>query len=121
MPGVFGDAITLAANAANVACVHTVVLNHAATYISPERGTIEAWFQQTFDPVEFSHNFYRILDGPWGLSGQSQNAISGPSIGLGSGVVGGGPAVGLRRLSFFLSFGGPLVEVLSVNRWTLRL
>jgi hypothetical protein len=47
--------------------IHTALLRDAI--MSPDRGTVEAWYKQRRDPVPFRHNPHRIFGGPYSLVG----------------------------------------------------
>ena len=92
VPGVFGDALTIApGNYGVFDREHTVVWNNLNHYLNSEHGTIELWFKQNEDPVGFSHGVYRLFDG---------------SYGLGSGLQFDSETVPDTRLYFGLQFDG---------------
>lgn len=85
----------------NMARVHNVVWNNLSSYLNPNRGMIDAWYQQSTDPVAYDHNPYRIFDGSFGLNSGMMFESQGDGV----------PA---PRLRFGLNFGvGHWVEVYS--------
>ena len=94
VPGVFGNALTIGPGSYNTFDrVHNVVLAHANQVLNTERGTVEAWFQQLNDPIDFQRGIYRIFDGGFGLAS---------GVGLESRVDG---------LHFNVAFAGNFVDV----------
>jgi hypothetical protein len=93
-PGVFGSALTIGPGSYGVFDrVHNVVLADADQVLNPERGTVEAWYQQLNDPIDFQRGIYRIFDGGFGLAS---------GLGLESRVDG---------LHFNVAFGGTFIDV----------
>ena len=86
-PGVFGDALTIGTGAYAVQDrQHTVVWNNVHEHLNPNRGTIDVWFKQTQNPIEFSHGVYRIFDGAYGLGSGinfTSEAANGPALRFG--------------------------------------
>jgi PASTA domain len=67
-PGVFGAAAGIADGPYFPgAREHTALLRESV--LDPERGTVEAWYRQTSDPVPYEHNPHRIFGGPYSLTG----------------------------------------------------
>jgi hypothetical protein len=94
LPGVFGGALTIGPGSySSTNRVHNVVLNNADQVLNSERGTVEAWFQQTANPIPYQNGIYRIFDGGFGL---------GSGLGLESLPDG---------LNFNLAFGGTFIAV----------
>jgi hypothetical protein len=94
VPGVFGNALTIGPGSYGIFDrVHNVVLTDADQVLNPERGTVEAWYQQINDPIPFQRGIYRIFDGGFGLAS---------GIGLESRVDG---------LHFNVAFGGNFIDV----------
>jgi hypothetical protein len=94
VPGVFGGALTIGPGGyGTFDRVHNVVLAHADEVLNEERGTVEAWFQQLNDPIDFQRGIYRIFDGGFGLAS---------GIGLESRVDG---------LHFNVTFGGTFIDI----------
>jgi hypothetical protein len=92
VPGVFGNALTIAPGSYGTPDrEHNVVWNNLNSYLSAEHGTIEVWYKQNENPVGFSHGVYRIFDG---------------SYGLGSGLQLDSETVPNTRLYFGLQFDG---------------
>jgi hypothetical protein len=54
----------------STARIHTALLRDAI--MSPERGTVEAWYRQGSDPVPFGHDPHRIFGGPYSLVGVNE-------------------------------------------------
>jgi hypothetical protein len=68
VPGVFGGALTIAAGGYSVVDrVHNVVLPNLDQLLDPNRGTIEVWYHQVLDPVDYDYSYYRIFGGAFGL------------------------------------------------------
>jgi hypothetical protein len=94
VPGVFGGALTIGPGSYSTFFrVHNVVLADADQVLNPERGTIEAWYQQVNDPIDFQRGIYRIFDGGFGLAS---------GVGLESRVDG---------LHFNVTFGGTFLDI----------
>jgi hypothetical protein len=94
VPGMFGGAVTIGpGDYFSTARVHNLVLNNANLYVNPEHGTVEAWFKQNSQPVDYSNGIYRLFDGGFGLGG---------GVGLESTASG---------LHFNMNFGGAFVDV----------
>jgi hypothetical protein len=69
VPGVFGNALTIGPGSYGVFDrVHNAVLADADQVLNTERGTVEAWYQQLNDPIDFQRGIYRIFDGGFGLA-----------------------------------------------------
>ncbi len=68
VPGVFGDCATTTGSYSMYDRVHRIVLANYGNYINTEKGTIECWFKQVVDPLDYTHNHYRIFDGSFGLA-----------------------------------------------------
>jgi hypothetical protein len=69
--GVFGGAAAIARGRYFPgARVHTALLR--TSILNPEHGAIEAWYQQTSDPVPGKHNPHRIFGGPYSLPGADE-------------------------------------------------
>jgi hypothetical protein len=93
VPGVFGDALTIGPGSySTFDRVHNAVLA-ADQVLNSERGTVEAWYQQVNDPIDFQRGIYRIFDGGFGLAS---------GLGLESRVDG---------LHFNVTFGGNFIDV----------
>ena len=72
VPGVFGNAATLAQNPScppysSTQRIHNIVLDDLPDHIDPEKGAVEVWYKQNEDPVAFSHGIYRIFGGGFGI------------------------------------------------------
>jgi hypothetical protein len=94
VPGVFGDALTIGPGSySTFDRVHNVVLADSDQVLNSERGTIEAWYQQVNDPIDFQRGIYRIFDGGFGLAS---------GVGLESRVDG---------LHFNVTFGGTFIDI----------
>lgn len=65
----FGNGVMLSGSYSVCDRIHNIILTNLSNYLSPEKGTIEAWYMQTEDPVAYFHNIYRIFDGSFGLNG----------------------------------------------------
>jgi hypothetical protein len=69
--GVRGRAATIGRGPYSAAArVHAAVLRKSI--LSPEHGTVEAWYRQRSDPVPFRHNPHRIFGGPYSLTGADE-------------------------------------------------
>jgi hypothetical protein len=102
VPGLFGNAVTIGDGPYfSEAREHTLVLRNAQTVVNPERGTIEAWYQERAVPVGFVNGVYRVFDGAYGI---------GNRIGLYEEIPSGGP-----RVQFSLAF-GPAPVVLARSK-----
>ena len=100
VPGVFGNAATLTGGPYGVCDrIHNIVLDNLPSYFNPEHGTVEVWYMQTADPVEYDHNPHRVFGGSYGL---------GSGMGFQSAVT-----YGEGRFHFGLGFGGTGTSVYS--------
>jgi hypothetical protein len=105
VPGVFGDALTIAPGSYGVFDrEHTVVWNNLDQYLSPEHGTISVWYKQNEDPVGNSHGVYRLFDGSYGLGSDMQlDSETVPNtalyFGLGFGGAGSGVSYNISSLN----------------------
>jgi hypothetical protein len=96
VPGVFGNALTLAPGGYNSQDrVRNVVWSGVDQSLNSDRGTIEIWFKQNANPVAFSHGVYRVFDGAYGM---------GAGVGIWSDVSN-------NALNFAVGFGGTDVAV----------
>lgn len=69
--GGFGGAAIIARGPYfSTARIHTALLRDPI--MSPERGTIEAWYQQRSDPVGYQHDPHRIFGGPYSFFGVNE-------------------------------------------------
>jgi hypothetical protein len=69
--GGFGGAASIASgHYFSTARIHTALLRDAI--MSPERGTVEAWYKQRSDPVGYQHDPHRIFGGPYNLVGVNE-------------------------------------------------
>ena len=94
VPGVFGGALSIGpGNYSSEDRVHNVILNNANQYINSEHGTVEFWYLQNRDPVDYVNGIFRMFDGGFGLGG---------GVGIESTSSG---------LHFNLQFGGTFVDV----------
>ena len=68
VPDEHGGALTLKGSNPNLSRVRNLVLNGLDKLIDPERGAIEFWYCQKESPLAYSHGYYRMVDGPYGLN-----------------------------------------------------
>jgi hypothetical protein len=103
IPGRFGNAVKLAGGPYGTADrVHNIVLDNLNNYVCPERGTVEAWFNQIADPINYQRAIYRVFDGAYGLgSGMYFDSTGEHSFG--------------PRFRFALQFGGSSVSANSLT------
>jgi len=103
-PGYFGGAVTLGDGSYHSGDrVHNVVLQDADQYLNPDEGAVELWYKQEVDVVPYHYGIYRAFGGSYGL---------GSGIGLEEYAPASG---GAARLRFWLQFGGPTVDVQSID------
>ena len=94
VPGMFGNALSIGPGTyGSQDRVHNVVFNNADQYLSAEHGTVEVWFKQNLQPVDYQNGIYRLFDGGFGL---------GSGLGLESTPTG---------LHFNTQFGGSFIDV----------
>jgi hypothetical protein len=96
VPGFFGNALTIGPGSYfTFARVHNAVLADANSVLNSERGTVEAWYQQVNDPIDFQRGIYRIFDGGFGLA--SGLGLESRSDGLHFNVTFGGTFIDISQ------------------------
>jgi hypothetical protein len=69
VPGVFGNGLSIGPGSYSVFYrEHNVIWTNVDHYLNPDHGTIEMWYQQQADPVDYSYGVYRLFDGAYGLN-----------------------------------------------------